>query len=106
MPARRLVRLGSGCVDAIPPDREILALHEKYAPSPEALDSVYTHCGILAQIAEQLLHRASAAFPGEGVSAALGRAGSLLHDIGVYRLYDEAGHLDHPRYIQHGVLGH
>ncbi|HEY6789239.1 MAG TPA: HD domain-containing protein, partial [Trebonia sp.] len=34
------------------------------------------------------------------------RAGSLLHDIGVYRLYDEAGNLDHARYIWHGVLGY
>ncbi len=34
------------------------------------------------------------------------RAGALLHDIGVYQLYDHAGVLDHPNYIRHGVLGH
>jgi uncharacterized protein len=34
------------------------------------------------------------------------RAGSLLHDIGVYRLYDDAGHLGHANYIRHGVLGY
>jgi uncharacterized protein len=36
----------------------------------------------------------------------LSRAGSLLHDIRVYRLYNEAGELDHANYIRHGVLGH
>jgi uncharacterized protein len=101
-----VMRLGSGSVDVIPADRQVRSLHEKYAPSPEALDLVYTHCAIVCRIAEQLLDRASAAFPGEGVNADLVRAGSLLHDIGVYRLYDEAGNLDHVSYIRHGVLGH
>jgi len=101
-----VIGLGSGSVDVIPTDSEILALHEKYAPSPEALDSVYTHCAIVRRIAEQLLGRASAAFPGAGVNAGLVRAGALLHDIGVYRLYDEAGNLDHAGYIRHGVLGY
>jgi uncharacterized protein len=102
-----VMRLGSGSVDVsftFPADREILALHEKYAPSPEALDSVYGHCEIVCRIAERLLARG---FPGaDAVNAGLVRAGSLLHDIGVYRLYDEAGNLDHARYIWHGVLGH
>ena len=101
-----VIGLGSGSVDVIPTDSEILALHEKYAPSPEALDLVYTHCAIVGRIAEQLLGRASAAFPGAGVNADLVRAGALLHDIGVYRLYDEAGNLDHAGYIRHGVLGY
>lgn len=99
------MRLGSGSVDVIPTDRQVRSLHEKYAPSPEALDLVYAHCAIVCRIAEQLLDRASAAFPGKGVNAGLVRAGSLLHDIGVYRLYDEAGNLDHAIYIWHGVLG-
>jgi uncharacterized protein len=34
------------------------------------------------------------------------RAGSLLHDIGVYRLYDGAGNLDQANYIRHGLLGY
>jgi hypothetical protein len=34
------------------------------------------------------------------------RAGRLLHDIGVYRLYDAAGKLDHANYIRHGFLGY
>jgi uncharacterized protein len=88
----------------IPTDKEIRALHEAHAPSAAALESVYTHCEIVCRIAGQLLSR-----PGtgtEGIDAAVVRAGCLLHDIGVYRLYDGAGRLDHASYIRHGVLGH
>jgi uncharacterized protein len=85
----------------IPAEQEIRALHEKHAPTPEALDLVYTHCLIVGGIAEQL-H----AHSGVDLDIDLVRAGSLLHDIGVYRLYDESGELDHANYIRHGVLGH
>ena len=86
----------------IPPTTdEIRALHERYAPSPEALDLVFTHCEIVAGIAEQLVART--AVP---VDAELVRAGALLHDIGVYRLYDGTGRIDYRDYIRHGVLGH
>jgi uncharacterized protein len=85
----------------IPADREILALHEKHAPTPEAFGLVYTHCLIVRDIAEQLHTRSGAELDIELV-----RAGSLLHDVGVYRLYDETGKLDHSDYIRHGVLGH
>jgi uncharacterized protein len=85
----------------IPADKEIRALHEKHAPSPEAFALVYTHCEIVCDIAGQLL---SCSAP--SVNAELVRAGSLLHDIGVYRLYDADGQLDHSRYVQHGLLGH
>jgi uncharacterized protein len=80
----------------IPADQEILALHEKCAPTPEALDLVYTHCLIVCGIAEQLHPRS-----GADLDIDLVRAGSLL-----YRLYDEAGELDRAAYIRHGVLGH
>jgi len=40
------------------------------------------------------------------IDAGLVRAGCLLHDVGVYRLYDAAGRLGHAGYIRHGVLGH
>jgi uncharacterized protein len=80
----------------IPSDAEIRALHEKHAPTREAFDLVHTHCEIVCAIAERLL---------DGLDAALVRAGALLHDIGVYRLY-EGGELDHSRYIRHGMLGH
>jgi uncharacterized protein len=85
----------------IPTDQEIRALHEKHAPKPETLDLVYTHCLIVCGIAEQLEARS-----GAGLDIGLVRAGSLLHDIGVYLLYNEAGELDHANYIRHGVLGH
>jgi len=85
----------------IPTDQEILALHRRHAPTPAAFDQVYTHCRIVADIARQLL--AESGYPAD---AALVRAGCLLHDIGVYPLYDEAGQLDQAGYIRHGVLGH
>jgi uncharacterized protein len=85
----------------LPTDQEILALHEKHAPSAEALESVYTHCVIVCGIAGQLHARS-----GRGGDIALVRAGCLLHDVGVYRLYDDAGQLDHRNYIRHGVLGY
>lgn len=85
----------------IPGDEEILALHEKYAPTPQALDEVHTHCVIVCEVAEQLHARG-----GIDADIALVRAGCLLHDIGVYQLYDDAGRLDYPRYIRHGLLGY
>ncbi len=83
----------------IPTDKEIRALHERYAPTREALELVHTHCEIVCGIAEQLLARTD-------LDADLVRAGSLLHDIGVYRLYDADGELDQARYIRHGILGY
>lgn len=85
----------------IPTDEQIRALHLKHAPSRAALDRVYAHCEIVSGIAAQLLARS-----GRDLDADLVKAGGLLHDIGVYRLYDGAGTLDHVPYIRHGVLGH
>jgi uncharacterized protein len=87
----------------IPTDEEILALYEKHAPTAKALDLVYTHCVIVCGIAEQLHSRLN---PGSDIDIGLVRAGSLLHDVGVYRLYDKAGNLDGGNYIRHGILGH
>jgi uncharacterized protein len=85
----------------VPTDPEIRALHERHAPTEQALESVYTHCLIVCGIAEQLQART-----GLGGDISLVRAGCLLHDVGVYRLYDDNGALDHANYIRHGVLGH
>jgi uncharacterized protein len=85
----------------IPADEEIRVLHRKHAPTPEALDSVYTHCVIVAEIAERLM----AGNPDLEIDPELVRAGALLHDIGVYRLYAEAGTQDSRNYIRHGILG-
>lgn len=85
----------------IPRDEEIRALHERQAPGREAFELVWTHCVIVCRVAEQIMRRA-----GAGVDADLVRAGCLLHDVGVYRLYDATGRFDHARYVRHGVLGH
>ncbi len=87
----------------IPTDDDVLHLHQKYAPTPDAFDLVYTHCQIICGIARQLRSRPGA---DQDIDMDLVQAGSLLHDIGVYRLYDEAGELDHANYIRHGVLGY
>jgi uncharacterized protein len=86
----------------VPSDDEIRGLHERHAPSPDVFDLVYTHCRIVWQIAELILIRRG----DPAVDADLVRAGCLLHDIGVYRLYDATGTLDHANYIRHGLLGH
>ncbi|MFF5157447.1 HD domain-containing protein [Streptomyces sp. NPDC000348] len=85
----------------IPGPEEIRALHEKHAPTAEALELVHTHCEIVWSVAEQLISASRL-----DVDAELVRAGCLLHDIGVYRLYGDDGLLDHGSYIRHGLLGH
>ncbi|GAA2567656.1 HD domain-containing protein [Winogradskya consettensis] len=99
----------------IPSDSEIRALHERFAPTPQTLASVLTHCEIVCRIAEQLLATPSPNVganlgpdldPAPALDPALVRAGCLLHDIGVYALYDHEGTLDHANYIRHGILGH
>jgi uncharacterized protein len=87
----------------IPTDDEILGLHEKHAPTATALDLVHTHCLIVCGIVEQLHARLGA---GQEIDIDLARAGALLHDVGVYRLYDKAGNLDGANYIRHGILGY
>ena len=85
----------------VPPDDEIEALHARLAPHRAAFDLVWTHCRIVAEIAEQVVSRVRGP-----VDERLVRAGSLLHDVGVHLLYRADGTLDHDRYLQHGVLGH
>jgi uncharacterized protein len=89
----------------IPTDEEILGLHEKHAPTAKAFDLVYTHCLIVGGIAEQLHSRLSAGQDTD-IDIDLARAGALLHDVGVYRLYDDGGNLDGRSYIRHGILGY
>jgi len=85
----------------LPTTSEIRALHERYAPSAELLDVVHTHCEIVARIADQLIDA-------HGIDADrdLVRAGALLHDLGVYRLYDASGRRSEESYLLHGVRGH
>ena len=58
---------------------------------------------IVCGIVEQLQSRMGA---DQRIDIDLTRAGALLHDVGVYRLYDNAGHLDRGNYIRHGILGY
>jgi uncharacterized protein len=88
----------------IPDDEEIFALHVRHAPTPEALAIVYTHSEIVRRIAAALLCGLGTA--ADSIDAGLVRAGCLLHDVGVYRLYDAAGRLGGTPYLRHGVLGH
>jgi uncharacterized protein len=83
----------------IPTLKEIEALHQKYAPHQEAYESVYTHCQIVAAIADDVMQRGT-----HGADRDLVIAGCLLHDIGVYALYTD-GVLTESDYIRHGVLG-
>lgn len=86
----------------LPTPSEIRSLHERHAPSAEMLDLVHTHCVIVAAIADQLLDATGT----PDADRDLVRAGCLLHDIGVYRLYDAQGRRVHDSYLLHGVLGH
>lgn len=70
-------RLTIGQQILLPSDEQIRALHERYAPTRQAFDLVYTHCQIICAVAEHLLDEHPSP-----VNAALVRVGSLLHDIG------------------------
>ena len=85
----------------LPSPQEIRALHEKHSPAPDAFQVVYAHCEIVAAVAQQLLGRKRL-----DLDAELVRAGALLHDIGVYRLYGPDGQLSQASYLRHGVLGY
>ncbi|MGK5639425.1 HD domain-containing protein [Streptomyces sp. URMC 126] len=88
-------------MSSLPSVDDIRALHEKYAPTPEAFDLVYTHCRVVAELAEGLRAGAAPEADAEWV-----RAGALLHDIGAYELFDADGGLRLGEYIRHGVIGH
>ncbi|WP_306324518.1 HD domain-containing protein [Streptomyces venezuelae] len=85
----------------LPSRDEIRAMHLKYAPSGEVFDRVFTHCEIVWKVAERII-----SLSGCRVDPELVRAGCLLHDIGVYRLYDAEGRIGGQSYIRHGLLGH
>ncbi len=80
---------------------DIIALHKKHAPSDSVHDLVFNHCRIVRDIAIQLIEKNSLSLDRELVEA-----GALLHDIGVYPLFDAVGMLrKDAHYITHGVEG-
>lgn len=85
----------------LPTIDQIENLHEKYAPSQNAFDLVFTHCQIIWDIAKQLIENNKIE-----VDQNLIKVGCLLHDIGVYKLYLPNGEIDHLKYISHGWLGY
>lgn len=84
----------------IPSDKTILGLHRKYAPSERAFKTVYEHCQIIAQIAQQIIKTNSLSLDEDFVHAA-----ALLHDIGYYSLYDDSGFVPKARGVEHGIAG-
>lgn len=85
----------------VPTDKEIELLHKKYAPNEKLLSSVYTHCQIIEEIAAQLIEA-----KGLNVDKAFVRAACLLHDLGVYALFDRSGNKTAGyNYMNHGIRG-
>jgi uncharacterized protein len=85
----------------LPTITDIETLHRKYAPSGEMLEWVFGHCQAVWDIAEQLIDEKSIE-----VDRGLVQVGCLLHDIGVYRLFDKPGALKTGvAYIAHGIEG-
>jgi len=82
-------------------NNDITALHKKYAPSDIVFDLVFTHCCIVRDIALQLIDANNLK-----VDRELVETGAMLHDIGVYRLFEASGHMrDGVHYITHGTEG-
>lgn len=85
----------------LPTTQEIEALHRKYAPTDSVFELVFTHCKIVWEIAEQLIGKNSLTLDAELV-----HVGCLLHDVGVYPLFDANGvERQDLHYITHGVQG-
>ena len=86
--------------ETLPTIEEIEALHRKYAPNEKVFELVWIHCRIVGEIALQLAQTS-----GTDVDTELVRVGCLLHDIGVYSLFDESGFENAKDYITHGIRG-
>ena len=85
----------------LPSASEIEALHRKYAPTESVFELVFTHCKIVSDIAMHLAEKS-----GVNVDIELVKVGCLLHDIGVYPLFDKYGvEIDTSKYVTHGVRG-
>lgn len=84
----------------LPTVQEIEALHRKYAPNEKVFDVVWTHCRIVGDIALQLAKDCEV-----DIDTELVYVGCLLHDIGVYPLYDGGEFGVSKDYITHGIRG-
>jgi len=84
----------------IPGEKEVKALHEKYAPNTDAYDRIFTHCLIVWDIAKQIIEDKQL-----DIDVELVKAGCLIHDIGAYSLFSD-GWFDENMYITHGIVGY
>ncbi len=84
----------------VPTENEIKLLHEKYAPSIDAFNRVFTHCLIIWDITKAIIESNQL-----NVNVELVKAGCLLHDIGAYSLYRD-NWFDEGMYITHGIVGY
>lgn len=85
----------------LPTVKTIKKLHFKYAPDKKTFLLVFTHCQIVKEISEQLVKENNLIINKELVIA-----GSLLHDIGAYKLINQWGVFDESNYIRHGIEGY
>ncbi len=86
----------------LPTIREVENLHKKYAPTNKAFAEIWQHCLIVKRIAIWCINNSSIT----SVNRELVEIGSLLHDLGVYKLYDKDGSMGNKSYICHGELGY
>ncbi len=84
----------------LPTLQQIERLHRKQAKSHTACHLIYTHCTIVAEIAEQIIIAKNLA-----IDLPFIRLASLIHDIGAYAFIAEDGTIDKANYIRHGIVG-
>jgi uncharacterized protein len=105
---------------------QIRDLNRRLAPSEFAFEKIWTHCQIVARIAlgfaQQMRHDHSGEEKGTAIplprpwngalpDLQLVTVGALVHDIGVYRVFETTGpgagrEFDRKRYIFHGLEGY
>jgi len=86
----------------LPKINDIKLLHKKYAPSQQVFEELWQHCEIVKTIAIELIDKKKL----KSIDRDLVEVGCLLHDIGVYRLYNKNNQIDEQNYIRHGVIGY
>lgn len=82
----------------LPTDRQIEALHRKYAKTDDDFRLVYTHCQVVEAVAMQLLDTT----PVPGIDRNLVHIGCMLHDIGAYDVLEKG---EFVAGVRHGVIG-
>jgi len=86
----------------MPPNyARIEQLHRDYAPTEAIFAKVFVHCCIVRDIAVQIIETEKLSLEQPLVEVAC-----LLHDIGVYKLYDVHGQRTGQSYMLHGLLGY